>query len=161
MRNTVERNGYDYRALEEDWNLAVKGENTQSLFWALPEGFEVAPDDSDTRRVLQTSIVCTRFMVLSDEKAYVTAHPDNSSRGPGSCFSDSYKGNPTFLAQRENCGVLEFRPTRQPFDGASNLSIVRFLPSQIVYLVNLLCFVGSLRCELHICNVEYFEQNTF
>ena len=150
MRNTVERNGYDYRALEEDWNLAVKGFKKQSLFWALPEGFEVAPDDSDTRRVLQTLIVCTRLMVLSDKKAYATAHPDGSN--PGSCYSDSANN----LEQRQNSGVLEFRPGRD-----FGISTVRFLPSQIVYLVNLLCFVGSLRCELHLCNVEYFERNTF
>ena len=156
MQCCIGRSGFAFRALENGWEPAVKGEKNQSLFWALPEGFEVAPDDSDTRRVLQTLIVCTRLMVLSDKKAYVTAHPDNSSRGPGSCFSDSYKGNPTFLEQRQNSGVLEFRPGRQV-----GLSTVRFLPSQIVYLVNLLCFVGSLRCELHLCNVEYFERNTF
>ncbi len=150
----VSYQGFVYRALEEDWNLAVKEEKNQSLFWALPEGFEVAPNDSDTRRVLQTSIVCTRCMVLSDKKAYVTAHPDNSSRGPGSCFNDSVYD---LLEQRQNSGVLEFKPKRQPYAGVST---VRFLPSQIVYLVNILCFVGSLRCELHLCNVEYFERNT-
>ena len=150
MQCCIGRSGFAFRALENGWEPAVKGLKNQSLFWALPEGFEVAPDDSDTRRVLQTLIVCTRLMVLSDKKTYVTAHPDGS--GPGSCFSD-YANN---LEQRQNSGVLEFRPGRQVA-----LSTVRFLPSQIVYLVNLLCFVGSLRCELHLCNVEYFERNTF
>ena len=150
MRNTIERNGYDYRALEEDWNLAVKGDKLQNLFWALPAGFEVAPDDSDTRWVLHTSIVCSRFMVLSNKKVYVTAHPDRRSRVPGDCcIAESH------LEERKNSGVVEFKP-RQAFSS----STVRFLPSQIVYLVNILGFVGSLRCELHLCNVEYFERNT-
>ena len=105
MQNTLERNGHAYRALEEDWNPTVDGERCQKLFWSLPAGFEVAPDDSDTRRVLQTSFVCATSMILADGRGYYTARGAN---GPDRAGHVAWHGR--HLRNRQNAGVLELSP---------------------------------------------------
>ena len=105
MRNTLERSGYAYRALEEDWDPTVRGRRCQKLFWSLPAGFEVAPDDSDTRRVLQTSFLCAPYMILANGGKYNTAA---SASNPGD--QDRVNEKKYLKSRQSAAGVLELLP---------------------------------------------------
>ena len=129
--HVVSYQGFVYRALEEDWNPTVDRERCQKLFWSLPAGFEVAPDDSDTRRVLQTSFVCAASMILADGKGYYTARGANGRAGHVSWHRHNY------LRKRQNAGVLELSPEFRENDLPATASVVSCVSEA---LCSVLCF---------------------
>ena len=136
MRNTLERSGYAYRALEEDWDPTVRGRRCQKLFWSLPAGFEVAPDDSDTRRVLQTSFLCAPYMILANGGKYNTAA---SASNPGD--QDRVNEKKYLKSRQSAAGVLELLPDySQPYIEATD--------GVVICVSNALCALPLPICQL-------------
>ena len=149
-QHVVSCRGFIYRALEEDWDPTAAGRRCQKLFWSLPAGFEVAPDDSDTRRVLQTSFLCANYMILANGGMYATAA---SSSNPGGQVNVKYK----YLKSRQSAaGVLELLPDYSQLYIQATDGVVICVSNALCALPLPICQLTtqsnhrSLRCAPHV-----------